>query len=132
MPVSDPIADMLTRIRNAIRAGQAATIVQSSGMILGVAEVLLREGFISGFEIVERPVQNDVRVHLKYGKKGESVIRKIARESKPGRRLYRGHRDLKPLFRGMGCYILSTPKGILSDREARTARVGGEVLCSVY
>ncbi len=132
MPVNDPIADMLTRIRNALMAGHATTSVPSSGKLIGVLEALLREGFISGFEIVERPVQNDIRIHMKYGKSGERVIRGIKRESKPGRRLYSSVRKLKPLMRGLGCYILSTPKGILSDREARAAKVGGEVLCSIW
>jgi len=132
MPVNDPIADMLTRIRNALIAGHPATQVPATGVLLDVCRVLLREGFIAGFELVERPVQNEIRIHLKYGPHGERVIRSIKRESRPGRRLYSSIKDLKPLLRGMGCYVLSTPKGVLSDRESRAQNVGGEVLCSIW
>lgn len=130
--LTDPVADMLTRIRNAIRSGKAEVLVPASKLKLGIAEVLKREGYIEGFEIVQRPVQNEIRIRLKYGPAGEPVITHIERVSKPGRRIYLGVKKLKPVLRGLGISILSTPKGVLSDREARQANVGGETLCRVW
>jgi small subunit ribosomal protein S8 len=130
--MTDPIADMLTRIRNAVAVGKLDVVIPSSGTKLAVAEVLQREGYIEGFEIVEKPAQNDVRVTLKYGPAGERVITNIERVSKPGRRIYKGVSELKPVLRGLGIAVVSTSKGVLSDREAREARVGGEVLCRVW
>ena len=130
--MTDPIADMLTRIRNALMAGKTEALMPSSKTKLAVAEVLQREGYIYGFDIVEKPVQNDVRVRLKYGPRGERVITRIERVSKPGRRVYLGVDEIKPVLRGLGIAVVSTSKGILSDREAREARVGGEVLCRVW
>jgi small subunit ribosomal protein S8 len=130
--MTDPIADLLTRIRNAVSAGKADVTMPSSKAKIAVAEVLEREGYISGFEIVEKPVQNDCRIRLKYGPKGERVITHIERVSKPGRRVYRGVDGLKPVLRGLGISVVSTSKGVMSDREAREARVGGEVLCQVW
>ncbi len=132
MSMTDPIADMLTRIRNAVRNGTPSVSMPSSTVKLAVAQALEREGYIEGFEIIERPVQNDLRVRLKYGPRGERVIKRIRRVSKPGRRIYSSVRDLKPVLRGLGIYIVSTPKGVLSDREARQARVGGEILAEVF
>ncbi len=130
--MTDPIADMLTRIRNAVVVGKATVEMPSNKTKLALAEVLEREGFIEGFEIVEKPVQNDIRVRLKYGPAGEPVIRRIERVSKPGRRIYKGVADLRPVLRGLGIAVVSTPKGVMSDREARRAKVGGEVLCQVW
>ncbi len=130
--MTDPIADMLTRIRNAVSVGKIDVLMPSSGKKLAVAEVLKREGYIDGFDIIEKPAQNDVRVQLKYGPAGEKVITNIERVSKPGRRIYKGVSDLKPVLRGLGIAVVSTSKGVLSDREAREARVGGEVLCHVW
>lgn len=130
--MTDPVADMLTRIRNAVQEGKLHAVIPSSGTKLAIAEVLKREGFIEGFEIIEKPAQNDVRVELKYGPAGERVITHIERVSKPGRRIYKGVSDLKPVLRGLGIAVVSTSKGVLSDREAREARVGGEVLCRVW
>ncbi len=130
--MTDPIADMLTRIRNAVAVGKVDVVIPSSGTKLAVAEVLKREGYIVGFEIIEKPAQNDVRVELNYGPAGERVITHIERVSKPGRRIYKGVSDLKPVLRGLGIAVVSTSKGVLSDREAREARVGGEVLCRVW
>ena len=130
--MTDPIADMLTRIRNAILIGEPRVEVPSSGPKLAVAEVLEREGFIQGFELIDRPVQNDIRIHLKYGKRGERVIRHIERVSKPGRRVYSSCKDLRPVLGGLGIAVVSTSKGVMSDIEARRARVGGEVLCRVW
>jgi small subunit ribosomal protein S8 len=134
MPVTDPIADMFTRIRNALARHEDSVQVRSSKIILSIAETLQAEGFINGFEVTasERTkVQNDVRIRLKYGPAGEMVIRRLVRVSKPGRRVYAPVEDLKPVLRGLGIQILSTPKGVMSDRQAREAKVGGEVLCQV-
>ena len=134
MPVTDPIADMLTRIRNAVRNKKDGVRVRSSKIVISIAEALQKEGYIGGFEVVadaSRPTQNDLLVQLKYSRAGEPVIRKIERISKPGCRVYSGKKDLKPVLRGLGVWVLSTPKGVMSDREAREANVGGEVLCKV-
>ena len=132
MPTSDPIADMLTRVRNAVRNGFSAVTMPSSSVKLGIAEVLKREGFIESFEVVPKPVQNDMRIALKYGPGGERVITRIRRVSRPGRRVYRAYRELKPVLRGLGISVLSTPRGLMSDREAKAAKVGGEVICEIY
>lgn len=134
MPVTDPIADMLTRIRNAIHRQKDEVRVRSSKMILSIAETLKAEGFIESFEIAKNeqcPAQNDVLIRIKYGPRGESIINHIARVSKPGCRVYAKVEDLKPVLRGLGIQILSTPKGVMSDRAARASKVGGEVLCRV-
>lgn len=130
--MTDPVADFLTRIRNAVMVGKPDVVMPSSKTKISVAEVLEREGFIEGFEIIEKPVQNDFRIKLKYGPEGERVITNIERVSKPGRRIYRGVSDLKPVLRGLGISIVSTSKGVMSDREAREAHLGGEVLCRVW
>ena len=132
MTMTDPIADMLTRIRNAVDAGLAETVMPSSAMKLVVAEVLKREGYIAGFGIVPKDVQNGLRIELKYGPDGEGVIREIKRVSTPGKRVYKGHKELKPVLRGLGISVVSTARGVMSDREAREAKVGGEVLCEVH
>ena len=130
--MTDPIADMLTYIRNARMIGKPDVVMPSSKAKLAIAEVLDREGYIDGFEIVPKPVQNDVKIRLKYGPKGEHVITHIERVSSPGKRVYKGADELKPVLRGLGIDVISTSKGCLSDREAREARVGGEVLCRVW
>ena len=135
MPVTDPIADMLTRIRNAVHLRRETAVVRSSKIVIAIAETLQREGFIKSFEIVKNadtPAQNDVKVFLKYGRLGEQAINLIERVSTPGRRIYAQKDALKPVLRGMGCLVLTTSKGVMSDREARTANVGGEVLVKVY
>jgi len=101
-------------------------------MRVGIAEVLKLEGFIVGYEVREGRPSSTLTVNLKYGVDGEVVIRSIDRISKPGRRIYASVDDLKPVLRGQGIHVVSTPKGILSDRQAREQRVGGEVLCKVY
>ena len=130
--MTDPIADMITCIRNGVRNGTQSVTMPSSAMKLSLCEVLKREGYIDGFEIVEKPVQNAVKIVLRYGPNGERVITKIRRISSPGRRVYRGYGELKPVLRGLGIAVLSTPKGLLSDREAREAKVGGEILIEVH
>ena len=132
MTMSDPIGDMLTRIRNGQRARQAAVASPASKLRANVLEVLKREGYIRGFSREQvRPGVSELRIELKYVD-GEPVIREIARVSKPGRRIYSRIADLPRSFNGLGISILSTPRGVMSDNEARAAKVGGEVLCRVF
>lgn len=130
--MTDPIADMLTRIRNGLRIGRATVRVPSSRVKVGIAQALVREGYLCSFEIVESPVRNDLRLDLKYSPTGERVIRHIGRVSRPGRRVYASFREMRPVMRGLGVHIVSTPRGILSDRECRRDRVGGEILADVW
>ena len=130
--MTDPIADMLTRIRNAVRIERSHVDMPHSNEKRGIAQALKEEGYIWDFEEIDTVPARTLRVNLKYGPNGEKVISKIDRVSKPGRRVYSGYRDLKPVQGGMGVHILSTPKGIISDRRARAEKVGGEVLAKVY
>lgn len=131
MAISDPIADMLTRIRNAVRNNTITVDIRNSKVCTGVARVLRDEGYINGFDIVDDGRQGILRVELKYGPRGEKLIGKIKRESKPGVRVYRGVKDFPRPLGGLGICIISTPKGVLSDREARKEGVGGELLATV-
>jgi len=130
--MTDPMADMLTRIRNAVRIERASVQMPSSSMKQGVADSLKREGYIWDWKVIEGSPSDQLKVDLKYGPNGERLIQNIQRTSKPGRRVYQGVEDLKPVLDGLGISILSTNKGILSDREARRENVGGEVLCMVW
>lgn len=132
MSMTDPIADMLTRIRNANRIKLQQVDIPASIMKRGIADVLKKSGFIRDWRFIEDDRQGTLRVYLKYGPDGETVISTITRVSKPGRRVYRGVKEMPKVLNGLGVSILSTSKGILSDTEARTACVGGEVLCEVY
>ncbi len=132
MSMTDPIADMLTRIRNALSCRKSEVFMPSSKVKLSIAEVLKREGFIEDFAIVEQPVQNKIRIDLKYGPEGEFVIQNIERYSKPGCRKYRQVSDIPEVLNGLGIAVVSTNKGVLSDRECRAQNVGGEVLCTIY
>jgi len=132
MSMSDPLADMLTRIRNGQMANKPVVTAPSSKLRENVLEVLRREGYIRGFEPLELGGgKRDVSIQLKY-QNGEPVIRELKRVSKPGRRIYAGVRELPQVFNGLGIAILSTPRGVMSDAEAREQRVGGEVLCTVF
>ncbi len=132
MSMSDPLGDMLTRIRNGQAARMSAIPVPSSKLRANVLEVLKREGFIRGYSESElRKGISELSVELKY-LDGEPVIKEIARVSKPGRRVYSKIKDLPRFYNGLGISILSTPRGVLSDHEAREANVGGEVLCRVF
>ena len=132
MAMSDPIGDMLTRIRNGQRARTSAITAPASKMRARVLDVLEREGFIRGYDQYEvRPGISQVRVELKYHE-GEPVIREINRVSRPGRRVYSKIADLPKVYNGLGISIISTPRGVLSDTEARDANVGGEILCRVF
>lgn len=129
--MTDPIADMLTRIRNALQIERAEVVMPASKIKIGIAEALQREGYIWDFEIIEEMPQNRLRINLKYGGRGEMVIQEIQRVSKPGCRVFTSVADMQDVVQGMGINILSTSKGILSNREARTQGVGGEVLCRI-
>lgn len=130
--MTDPVADMLTRIRNALQIERPYVDIPSSKLKIGLAEVLQREGYIWDFEVIEQAPQNVLRVNLKYGPNGERVIQEIRRTSKPGRRVYQGAEDLRPVLQGLGISVLSTNRGVLSDREARKQGIGGEVLCTIW
>jgi len=132
MALSDPLGDMLTRIRNAQRARQTSCVAPASKLRANVLDVLRREGFIRSFQTEElRPGVAQLRIELKYNE-GEPVIKEIHRVSKPGRRVYSKIKELPRVYAGLGVSILSTPRGVMSDAEARAANVGGEVLCRVF
>ena len=130
MSMTDPLGDMLTRIRNGQQAGLTVVLSPASKFRVNVLEVLQREGYIRGYERLEGEGHAQLRIELKYHE-GEPVIRTIKRISKPGRRVYSSIGDLAQICSGLGIAILSTPRGVLSDAEARAANVGGEVLCNV-
>ena len=131
MSLSDPIADMLTRIRNAVRVQRENVNVRASRICEGIANVLKAEGYIEDYALVEDGKQGLLRIYLRYGPAGEQVITEINRVSKPGRRVYSGAEDLPRPLDGMGVAIVSTSRGVLSDRRCRQENVGGEVLCTV-
>ncbi len=127
----DPIADMLTRIRNANRVGRRLVMIPKSKICSGIAQVLKEEGYIEQFDTIDDDKQGHLRVKLKYTLTGEKVIHTIDRFSKPGCRVYRGVEELPDVLNGMGICVVSTSKGVMSDRRAREANVGGELLCTV-
>ena len=127
----DPIADMLTRIRNANRVGRRLVLIPKSKICSGIAQVLKDEGYIDDYDVIDDARQGQIRVRLKYASNGQKVIHTIDRESKPGCRVYRGVGDLPKVLNGMGIVVISTSKGVMSDRKAREANVGGELLCTV-
>jgi len=132
MSMSDPLGDMLTRIRNGQNARKSVVSSPASRFRSNVLEVLKREGYIRNYLSVDiRPGLKELKIELKYHE-GQPVISEIKRVSRPGRRVYYGIRDLPRVYNGLGIAILSTPRGVLSDNEARTAKVGGEVLCHVF
>ena len=147
--MTDPIADMLTRIRNANRVEFPVVEIPATSVKSQIAQVLKDEGFIVDFQIGKFVVDDQgqktfqagadasepkriLRIYLKYGREGEKVIRHIERASRPGRRLYRRHAQLKPILDGLGISIISTSKGVMSDRQARAQHLGGELLCTVW
>jgi small subunit ribosomal protein S8 len=147
--MTDPIADMLTRIRNANRIERAAVDMPATKLKANIAQVLKDEGFIIDFQVGRLsddpsghkifqpqpgpiPGKSILRVFLKYGPEGEKVIRRIERASKPGCRVYRTHTQLEPVLDGLGIAILSTSRGVMSDRSARTQHLGGELLCKIW
>lgn len=131
MALNDPISDMLTRIRNATRNKSKTVSVLNSRVCRGIADVLRDEGYIAGYDVIDDGRQGQIRVRLKYGPRGEVLIHKIERRSKPGRRVYTGVESLPRPIQGLGIAIVSTSKGVLSDRKCRQERVGGELLAIV-
>lgn len=129
---SDPIADMLTRIRNAVRVRAAEVRIPSSKVKVGLAEVLRAEGYISEYDVIEDGRQGILRIRLKYGPQGEQIINDIQRVSKPGRRTYVGVEEIPRVLNGLGIAVLSTNRGVKSDRQCREEKLGGELLCTVY
>ncbi len=131
MSLSDPIADMLTKIRNALRINAKQVEIKASGICEGIAGVLKQEGFIEDFDRIDDGNQGKLRVVLKYDPQGQSIISEIKRTSKPGRRIYSPAGELPHVLSGMGILIVSTSKGVMSDKNCRQANVGGEILCTV-
>ena len=132
MPVTDPVADMLTRIRNAQIAKHDTVEVPASNMKKAIAEILLTEGFIKGCEYIEEGVQGTLKIKLKYGPNNEKVIRGLKKISKPGLRVYARHDQIPQVLNGLGIAIISTSKGLLTDKQARKEAVGGEVLAYIW
>ena len=129
--INDPISDMLTRIRNGIRARRARVEMPASNMKVEIARVLKEEGYIGNFKVSEEGKKKTLRIVLRYSPDGESVISTLDRVSKPGRRVYVGAREVPKVLGDLGVNILTTPRGVMSGRNARKAGVGGEILCSV-
>ena len=132
MMITDPIADMLTRIRNALVARHESVEVPMSKMKKAIADILTEEGFINGYDVVEGEVQSVMKVNLKYGPNNEKVISGIKRISKPGLRVYANSENLPVVLNGLGIAIISTSKGVMTDKKARAAHIGGEVLAYVW
>jgi len=132
MSMTDPIADLLVRIRNAHRAKHDRLDVPASRVKMEVCRILMEEGYIKGVKLVEGKPRDLIRVFLSYTKDGDPNISVLRRVSTPGRRVYKGAEQIKPVLNGMGIGIISTSKGLLTDRQARDQRVGGEVLCEVW
>lgn len=133
MSMTDPIADMLTRMRNGGMANHSTVDVSWSRLKEAIVKVLVDEGYVQQFRRiqVEGQVQDTLRIHLKYDRDRRPVLTQLKRVSRPGRRVYLGYKDIHPVRRGLGTHVLSTPKGIIVDREAVKSKVGGELLCSV-
>ncbi|HLI49609.1 MAG TPA: 30S ribosomal protein S8 [Chthonomonas sp.] len=129
---TDPIADLLTRIRNANKAEHESVEISASRLKQEIVRILHEEGFIKGYEVIEQTPQNKIRVYLKYGPRREKVITNLKRISKPGRRVYCKKDEVPRVLRGLGIAIISTSHGVMTDREARRRGVGGEVICYVY
>ena len=133
MSHTDSISDMLTRIRNAVHATHESVEIPASKFKVQVAEVLKKEGYISSYELLETdPVKKNIKVFLKYGPRGEKLITGIQKVSKPGLRVYTKSKNAKRVLDGLGIYIISTSRGLMTDRQARKEKVGGEVLCQVW
>jgi small subunit ribosomal protein S8 len=131
MSLSDPIADMRTRIRNAVRVGMAVVNIRASKVCEGIAKVLKEEGYVKDYDRIDDGKQGILRIMLKYDPDGNSVISEIARASKPGRRIYMGVDELPHVLSGYGMAVVSTSKGVMSDKSCRQSNVGGEILCTV-
>ena len=132
MTMTDPIADMLTRIRNANVVKHETVDVPASNIKKEIARILLEEGFVRGYDVIEDGKQGIIRIQLKYGQAGERVISGLKRISKPGMRVYAANQEIPKVLNGLGISIISTSKGILTDKQARKENVGGEVICYVW
>jgi small subunit ribosomal protein S8 len=132
MAISDPIADMLTRIRNAAKAKFNSVDVPGSTLKIELAKILKNEGFVRNYKFLKDGKQGILRIYLKYGAGQSNVIYGLKRVSKPSRRVYVRCKDIKPVYNGMGIAILSTSKGVLTDKQARQVKVGGELVCHVW
>jgi small subunit ribosomal protein S8 len=130
--MTDPVADMLTRIRNAAKARFNSVDIPGSKMKIDIARILKDEGYIRNYKFIKDGKQGILRVYLKYGSGQESVIFGLSRISRPSRRVYVKGKDIKPVFNGLGTAILSTSKGVMTDRKARAENIGGEVLCNIW
>jgi small subunit ribosomal protein S8 len=132
MAVSDPIADMLTRVRNGVKAKFNSVDVPGSKLKTEIARILKDEGFIKNYKFLKDGKQGILRIYLKYGQGRSVVVYGLKRISKPSRRIYVRSKDIKPIFNGMGISILSTSKGIMTDKKARQENLGGEILCNIW
>ncbi len=132
MLINDPVADMLTRIRNALVAKHETTTLPASNMKKAIAQILVDEGYIKGFEVIDDGVQGTIKLTLKYDGNRKGVISGLKRISKPGLRVYAKSEDIPKVLGGLGIAIISTSKGVMTDRQARKNAVGGEVLCYVW
>ena len=132
MIVTDPIADMLTRVRNALTIKKSEVVIPASKTKKAIAEILFNEGFIEKYEIIDDGNYKSIKISLKYGPNGEKVIQGLKRISKPGLRVYAESQDIPKVLNGLGIAIVSTNKGIMTDKEARNQNVGGEVLAFVW
>lgn len=132
MSLTDPVADFLARVRNALRARHAKVDVPSSKLKVEIARILKEEGYIANFKAVEEEGRKIIRVYLKYGAENEAAISNLQRVSRPGCRVYVGSSDIPRVLNGMGINILTTPKGVMTGRDARKQGVGGELLCEVW
>ena len=130
--MTDPIADMITRIRNAVRARHPRVDIPASRFKAEIAKILEQEGYVSAVKMVDGAPQGTIRITLKYGPRGETVISGLERVSRPGRRVYLGSEDVPKVMGGLGTAILTTSRGVMTGREAQRAGVGGEVLCNVW
>lgn len=132
MTMTDPVADFLTRVRNASRVNKDRCDVPASNLKLELAKIFQEEGFIRSFKVLEEGPQRTIRLYLRYSQDGESAIRGLERVSRPGRRVYRGTDDLPSVRAGIGVAIVSTSQGLMTDSRARELRLGGEVMCRVW
>lgn len=132
MTMTDPIADMLTRIRNANTVKHETVDVPASNIKKEIVRILLEEGFVRGYDVIEDEKQGIIRIQLKYGQSGERVISGLKRISKPGMRVYASNHEVPKVLNGLGISVISTSKGILTDKQARKENVGGEVICYVW
>lgn len=132
MAITDPIADMLTRVRNAGKAKQNSVDIPGSKIKTELAKTMKSEGYIRNYKFIKDGKQGILRIYLKYGDNQSHVILEINRVSKPSRRIYVNAREIKPVYNGLGVAILSTSKGVLTDRQARKDNIGGEILCTIF